>query len=124
MKSFRKAVTTNAGIRLIDLLGHVSLGVLLPGPFWFQFLPDICLLVLFPGSWRNDRLLSEKHPIVFLHKLFHTITFPAVLLSCAFVLQHAILLMLGTQWLLHIGWDAATHTGTIFEKNLIWPETV
>ena|SRR5208337_4526394 len=124
MTSFRNLVTTNAGARLIDILGHVALGILLPGPFWFQFLPDSCLLILFPASWFHDRLLSEKHAIVFLHKLLHTVTFPAAILAFAFILQDAVLLMLAVQWLAHVGWDAITHSGSVFAKNLLWPEMV
>lgn len=100
----------------LDLAGHILWAVLLPGHWWYQFLPDVLLPYTFIRSLVSDRLLPEKDAGLFLHKFFHTI-WPALFLVASFP-------AVGAQWVTHIIQDQFTHPEPEFRRSLLWPKNL
>jgi hypothetical protein len=120
--SFRDSWKKDWKTRWIDNLCHIAFAVLIPGPWWFQFLPDAMVPVMFAISWKRDRFLQSQHTgdvhwMVAISKDLHNVLVPYCLL---FVI--ALLLLKGnmeeevriTCWLClhwsgHLLIDAFTH---------------
>lgn len=116
--------------RSVDLIGHMILALVLPGKWWFQFLPDILVPVLFMHGWITGRLITSKDNFVLrvlllTHKNIHSVLMPVCFILGAFIgytVSHStkvVGLLIGCQWLGHIIWDGFTHK-LDWQKKAIW----
>jgi len=108
MKDFRQIVRWPW--RVLDFACHVTLALILPGHWWYQFLPDFLVTPIFLYGWITGRLLNEKNPVLRVHKFLHTV-WPAFI-AIPFSLSLAV------QWALHLVVDLYTHPEPEFKKEL------
>jgi len=104
-------------LRIIDLIGHCMFAILLPGKWWYQFIPDamfvLCMMIsivktkkLTPPefSMKNSTLLK-------LHQFSHTIYLPVLTLFIGW--------RLCLHCLVHVIWDQYTHQES-WQKRSLW----
>ena len=70
-RPFRALYREDAPLRVLDVLAHALLALLLPGPFWAQYLPDLAVAVIFVRSWRLDAMLPEDDVWLRVHRALH-----------------------------------------------------
>jgi hypothetical protein len=93
--------------RVVDLVGHCTFALLLPGKWYWQFAPDSIFVICMLISWiKTDRItppeISLKGTVLLrLHRFSHTIYFPVLMLM--FGWKPAL------QSLVHVIWDQWTH---------------
>lgn len=111
--------------KIVDFAGHIAFGILLPGRFMWQFLPDIFLPVLVTETvkliisngepYTLDRTMPEDkipsfHFFMQAHRFCHTIWLP--LLVGVFSWK------IGLQCLVHVLWDQVTHYRNEHRRSL------
>lgn len=84
-------------------------------------MPDVMLPVLFVYSTLTNRLLRENHLALNVHKFFHKLWIPILLLtmSVVFPVSFLVLAWLGVHWLAHCLVDQLTHPQEYFKKELL-----
>lgn len=68
---FRAAYRADRPWRLLDAGLHLVAALLLPGPFWLQYVPDICVGVVWWRSWQSGKFLPEADRALVLHRWLH-----------------------------------------------------
>lgn len=104
------------GLSLIDLVCHVTLSLILPGPFWFQFLPDLLVLPLWLHGYLTDRMLPATNPFIIAHRSLHSIWPIVLLISVAIftpVDTSTLIALAGLHWAAHLLVDLFTHRGDL-----------
>ena len=88
MDNFRQWYKDQWKLRLVDFLGHIVMGLLLVLLFrdwnmlWYQWLPDMCLLVMWPYSMITNKKMAETNWFVKEHKSLHRLS---MIFACALV---------------------------------------
>jgi len=119
--SFRVMMRRRWAISVADLSGHILLAVFLPGKWWYQFIPDVCLIAMVPISLRTDELLPGDVLLIRVHRVLHTLIPVLVLIAAMIFTEDLLWGVIGTQWLTHVLWDQFTHPEREFKKGLLWP---
>lgn len=119
--SFRRLMLDDTAWRITDMLGHILMAIVLPGPWWLQFLPDVFVPLLMTKSLVSDKLLPRRNWLVVTNVTMHNIGFMALTCATILVSTHAIkfTLALTLQWGLHILWDIVTHVQTWNRKPIL-----
>jgi len=68
---FRSAWLRTAPRGLVDFMLHVAAAWWLPGPWWFQWLPDVLMPVLWLRSVVTDRMAAEDSSLLAWHRMLH-----------------------------------------------------
>ena len=103
----------------LDFVLHLGLALAIPGPWWFQYVPDMMLPFIFTHSLMIDGLLPETTIVVKMHKYFHTL-WPVLILSIlAGMMFDVQIALLGIHWGCHILVDQFTHPQKEFRKELL-----
>lgn len=68
---FRRAWLADLGNRVPDLVLHSAAAMLLPGPWWLQWCPDVALPALWLRSVLSDKMAPEGSRVLQLHRLLH-----------------------------------------------------
>jgi hypothetical protein len=118
--NFRTSLKKDIPLRIVDLIGHVCFAIILPGHWWFQFLPDVFIPMLLLHSILTNELMYEKTGALLWHKFLHTIYGP-IFLGCfgAIWSTPKIGAMIGVQGLVHVIWDQLTHEQE-YQKRSLW----
>src|ERR1700752_1562771 len=106
-------------LRIIDFIGHCTFALILPGKWFWQFIPDMFIPFCIGYSvWvygYNPIMPVEKISggslFLKMHQLFHTIYLPVIVIAL-FGWQA------GLQCLVHIAWDQVTHREGWQRKSL------
>lgn len=105
--------------RIIDFIGHCTFALILPGHFYWQFLPDIFIpfCIIYSIVWNGYKPIeplekvSSGSVLLKLHQSLHTIYAPVIIgLLCGwnpFI-----------QCLVHVVWDQLTHKEKWQRKSL------
>jgi len=110
MTSFRAAYRADIRMRLLDAILHLGAALLVAGPWWFQYVPDLVL----PALWLRGMLTNRFEPpdswLLQLHQSLHlrspheAITF-LWLFACALLNP-----LLALHIALHAAIDLCTHS--------------
>ena len=110
---FRAMYRRDLGIRALDAIGHATLALLLPGLWWFQYLPDVMLPLVFGSSLFTNKLLAKRNPLLVVHKALHSNECLFLLLiagaSVRLLYQRWWLVYLALHWMCHLALDSVTH---------------
>ena len=106
---FRKSWLSDWRARSIDAICHLTLALLIPGHWWFQYVPDMLVPVIWLWSFKTNAFLPKDSAILIAHKLLHDLRFMA-LVTCFLVLIEATSLKwLTVHWFFHLVVDSFTH---------------
>jgi hypothetical protein len=110
--TFRSAYRADLPLRAVDLGLHVVAAVLLPGPWWCQWLPDAVLPLLWLRGMAINEFDTDASSLLRLHRGLHLrgLCWPLGVLFCAcggLVLGP----WLVAQWATHAVIDLFTHRG-------------
>ena len=83
LRPFRTAWVADLPWRAIDLSAHIVLALLLPGPWWLQWLPDVMLPVLWVSSWASNAWLPDGDWRLEAHRALHLRSGLGGLVACA-----------------------------------------
>lgn len=98
--------------RLVDVMLHVTAAIILPAPFWAQWLPDVALVVMWPWSMVMDRKVAPRAPILLLHRFLHSPEFGLIFgVVMAFYVP-----TVGVHWGIHVIIDVLTHDNPAVTK--------
>jgi hypothetical protein len=107
--TFRQAWLSDWRWRLVDAGCHVTLALLLPSHWYFQYAPDLFIPVIWLSSFTTNKLLAEDNPFLIGHLLFHDLRFLVVLTLLLVLLDASNLKWLTVQWFGHLVIDRYTH---------------
>lgn len=110
---FRSAWLGTWPLSALDAVLHLLAAALLPGPLWWQYLPDLLLPVLWTRSFITNRMADDDDWLLQIHRMLH-VRRPAVLLGV--ILWAGAAYLAGSGALLaniaaHILIDRLTHDG-------------
>lgn len=108
-------------LRIVDFIGHLLFALLLPGPWWSQYLPELVGPVLLVHGIISGRILPRDHPLIQIQNFLHTIYVPVLILITAmfFDLRVLHIWMYVLQYTVHIVWDQFTHE-LEWQKRSLW----
>ena len=107
--TFRQAYRKDLVWRILDLAGHCTLAWLLPGLWWWQFLPDCVVPALWACSMVLNRPLPEESWLVLLNHVLHQWAIAGLLLSTATITGNRMVWYIGIHWTAHLSLDFFTH---------------
>ena len=115
MRSFRASWRHDWRTRAIDRMCHIIAGATLPGPWWFQFLPDLMVIPMMIISLTTNQFLKSTNVLVAVSKALHNLGWVILWFSiymCDFSPNHYKMnwaYALGVQWAVHLIIDMFTH---------------
>ena len=109
--TFRAAYLQTVPVRVVDLACHAVLAVVLPGPWWWQYLPDVALPAVWVHSWRTDTFLGPSSRRLAAHRALHLRGEVGVAMLLVLAVPWAVWPGLGVHWLAHVLVDRCTHDG-------------
>lgn len=109
---FRSAWLGTWPLSLLDAVLHALVAWLLPGTWWFQYLPDAVLPVLWTRSFITNRMAADDDWLLQVHRALH-VRPPSVAVGILLWIGAAAWL---SPWLalhvaVHAGIDRLTHDG-------------
>jgi hypothetical protein len=109
--TFRSDYAADVPTRAADAALHALAALLLPGPWWFQYVPDAAVLPLWVRSMRGDCYASDRDWLLRAHRVLHLRASVWSLLSylCLLLATGSPVLVLHV--LVHVGIDTLTHDG-------------
>jgi hypothetical protein len=113
--TFRETYKSDASMRVVDAIGHLGLALLLPGHWWFAYLPDVMLPFVFGVSLAKNKLLDKDNPFLRIHKFLHSELWLAVLcfgIALGMIVtgyRRWIGVWLALHWMCHCQLDLWTH---------------
>lgn len=106
--NFRTLYRRDLQVRLIDLALHLTAAVMLPGPWYLQWVPDVLVVPLWLHGMWTGRMLPEDSAVVRAHHVLHSWIVPALLLLTP-VRAGYYVAALGLHWGAHYLIDIVTH---------------
>ena len=108
--TFRQAYRKDLFWRILDLAGHCTLAWLLPGLWWWQFLPDCVVPLLWACSMVLNRPLPEESRLLNINRFLHHWVCPFLVWVVLLVSRapHGFA-FLPIQWAMHLLLDEFTH---------------
>jgi hypothetical protein len=92
---------------LFDVFAHCMVAYVLPGPFWYQWLPDVCVPVLVVLSLLSGVFVAADSVVVGTHRVLHSGS--VVLVIVALSGFYPVVLPLAVHWAVHLCIDLETH---------------
>lgn len=77
---FRSAWLGTWPLGVVDFVLHALAAWLLPGPWWWQWLPDMVMPVLWLHGMATNRMVDDDNWLLQVHRMLH-VRPPAVLLG-------------------------------------------
>jgi len=118
---YRTEMKKDLKLRIVDFIGHLIFALLLPGPWWSQYLPELVGPILLVHGLRTDRILPRDHPLIQIQNFLHTVYVPLLLILTSFVFDIHVLYIwrFVLQYTVHIIWDQFTHE-LEWQKRSLW----
>jgi len=111
MTAFRVAYVQTLPLRLVDVLMHLTVAFALPGPWWYQGLPDIMLPVLWTKAMITDTFEPDWSLLLAAHRTLHLRGRLGLLAGIGVVCCAWLWPVLAGQLLAHVAIDTVTHEG-------------
>lgn len=105
--TFRKAFKKDIKWRLLDAALHLASVCFVPGHWWYQYLPDTLVPVIWLISMYRNRPLPLDSRLMVYGRRLHS--FEVGITLATLVVFDASLVWLSVHWLLHLLIDSFTH---------------